>query len=109
MDAKLDGKYFRDKAELCLRIADGLSLNNPGRFQLFGPILDRDRFPQFLGAADLPAGPKPLPFPPTVFFVAVFSLELPCGGTQPHSARIPRLSAWVSPANLKIRISLMRR
>jgi hypothetical protein len=28
------GKYFREKAELCLRLADGLSLNNPGRFQL---------------------------------------------------------------------------
>jgi len=27
-------KYFREKAELCLRLADGLSLNNPGRFQL---------------------------------------------------------------------------
>ena len=30
----MDAKYFRDKAELCLRLADGLSLNNPGRFQL---------------------------------------------------------------------------
>ena len=30
----MDGKYFREKAELCLRLADGLSLNNPGRFQL---------------------------------------------------------------------------
>jgi hypothetical protein len=30
----VDAKYFREKAELCLRIADGLSLNNPGRFQL---------------------------------------------------------------------------
>jgi hypothetical protein len=27
-------KYFREKAALCLRLADGLSLNNPGRFQL---------------------------------------------------------------------------
>ena len=27
----MDAKYFRDKAELCLRPADGLSLNNPGR------------------------------------------------------------------------------
>jgi hypothetical protein len=30
----MDAKYFREKAELCLRLADGLSLNNPGRFQL---------------------------------------------------------------------------
>jgi hypothetical protein len=27
-------KYFREKAELGLRLADGLSLNNPGRLQL---------------------------------------------------------------------------
>lgn len=27
-------KYSRGKAELCLRLADGLYLNNPGRFQL---------------------------------------------------------------------------
>jgi hypothetical protein len=30
----MDAKYFRERSELCLRIADGLSLNNPGRFQL---------------------------------------------------------------------------
>jgi hypothetical protein len=30
----MDAKYFREKAEFCLRLADGLSLNNPGRFQL---------------------------------------------------------------------------
>src|SRR5262249_34413542 len=30
----MDAKYFLEKAELCLRLADGLSLNNPGRFQL---------------------------------------------------------------------------
>lgn len=34
MDAKMDAKYCRERAELCLRLADGLSLNNPGRFQL---------------------------------------------------------------------------
>jgi hypothetical protein len=33
-DMLMDAKYFREKAELCLRLADGLSLNNPGRFQL---------------------------------------------------------------------------
>jgi hypothetical protein len=30
----MDAKYFREKAALCERLADGLSLNNPGRFQL---------------------------------------------------------------------------
>ena len=30
----MDAKYFREKAELCLRLADGLSPNNPGRLQL---------------------------------------------------------------------------
>ena len=30
----MDEKYFREKAALCERLADGLSLNNPARFQL---------------------------------------------------------------------------
>ena len=30
----MDAKHFREKAELCLRLADGLSVNNPGRLQL---------------------------------------------------------------------------
>ena len=30
----MDAKYFREKAALCLRLAEGLSPNNPGRFQL---------------------------------------------------------------------------
>jgi len=30
----MDAKYFREKAALCERLADGLSLNNPSRFQL---------------------------------------------------------------------------
>jgi hypothetical protein len=34
MNAKFDAKYFREKAALCERLADGLPLNNPGRFQL---------------------------------------------------------------------------
>jgi hypothetical protein len=34
MNAKFDAKYFREKAELCERLADSLPLNNPGRFQL---------------------------------------------------------------------------
>ena len=34
MNAKFDAKYFREKAALCERLADGFPLNNPGRFQL---------------------------------------------------------------------------
>jgi hypothetical protein len=34
MNAKFDAKYFREKAVICQRLADGFSLNNPGRFQL---------------------------------------------------------------------------
>jgi hypothetical protein len=35
MNAKsFDAKYFRERAALCQRLADGFSLNNPGRFQL---------------------------------------------------------------------------
>jgi hypothetical protein len=34
MDAVLDAAYFRDKAETCLRLAQGLSWNNPARPQL---------------------------------------------------------------------------
>jgi hypothetical protein len=30
----MNAKYFREKAALCERLADGLSLNNPARFQL---------------------------------------------------------------------------
>ena len=29
----MDAKYLREKAEMCLRLAAGLSLNNPSRFQ----------------------------------------------------------------------------
>jgi len=30
----MDAKHLREKASLCFRLADGLSLNNPSRFQL---------------------------------------------------------------------------
>jgi len=33
MGVTMDAKYLREKAEVCLRLADGLSLNNPSRFQ----------------------------------------------------------------------------
>jgi hypothetical protein len=45
MDAKsFDAKYFRQKAALCVRLADGLSLNNPGRFQLMDMAEDLQEF-----------------------------------------------------------------
>ncbi len=30
----MDAKYLREKAAICVRLAEGLSPNNPGRFQL---------------------------------------------------------------------------
>jgi hypothetical protein len=30
----MDAKYFRDKAAMYLRLAEGLSANNPGRVEL---------------------------------------------------------------------------
>jgi len=30
----MDAKHLREKAAVCARLANGLSLNNPGRFQL---------------------------------------------------------------------------
>jgi hypothetical protein len=39
----MDAKHFREKAELCLRLADGLSLNNPSRFQLMDLAKDYRR------------------------------------------------------------------
>ena len=39
----MDANYFREKAALCLRLADGLALNNPGRFQLMDLAEDFQR------------------------------------------------------------------
>jgi hypothetical protein len=36
----MDAKDLRKKAELCLRLADGLSLNNPRRVQLMEQAKD---------------------------------------------------------------------
>ena len=33
-DAAMDATYFREKAETCLRLAKGLSWNNPARGEL---------------------------------------------------------------------------
>jgi hypothetical protein len=30
----MDAKYLQEQAALCVRLADGLSANNPGRLQL---------------------------------------------------------------------------
>ena len=43
MNAKsFDAKYFREKAAICQRLADGFSLNNPGRFQLMDIAEDKE-------------------------------------------------------------------
>jgi hypothetical protein len=39
----MDATYFREKAEMCLRLAQGLSQNNPGLFQLLKLADDFDR------------------------------------------------------------------
>ena len=39
----MDANYFREKAALCLRLADGVALNNPGRFQLMDLAEDFQR------------------------------------------------------------------
>jgi len=52
----MDAKYFREKAQVCLRLAEGLSPNNPGRIQLMEMGQDFQR-----RAADLEANPGPEP------------------------------------------------
>jgi hypothetical protein len=39
----MDAAYFREKVAMCLRLAHGLSPNNPGRFQLLDLAEDFDR------------------------------------------------------------------
>jgi hypothetical protein len=39
----VDAGYFREKAEVLLRLADGLSLNSLGRFQLMALAEDLGR------------------------------------------------------------------
>jgi hypothetical protein len=39
----MDEAFFREKAAMCLRLAQGLSQNNPGRFQLLELAEDFDR------------------------------------------------------------------
>jgi hypothetical protein len=46
----MNAKDHRNKAELCLRLADGLSLNNPGRVQLIELAVDFGKRAQELEA-----------------------------------------------------------
>jgi hypothetical protein len=34
MQSAVDAAYFREKVQICLRLATGLSWNNPARYQL---------------------------------------------------------------------------
>jgi hypothetical protein len=43
MDTQLDAACFRDKAETCLRLANGLSWNNPARAKLMELAEDFER------------------------------------------------------------------
>jgi len=51
MDAALDAAYFRDKAETCLRLANGLSWNNSARGKLMELAGDFERQAKQLEAA----------------------------------------------------------
>jgi len=58
----MDTKYFREKATLCLRVADGLSLSNPGRFQLMDLAEDfRNRAKELEAQAATAALSRPQP------------------------------------------------
>jgi acetyl-CoA carboxylase beta subunit len=48
----MNPKDFRKKAELCLRLADGLSLNNPARVQLMEQAKDFREHAKELEAQD---------------------------------------------------------
>jgi hypothetical protein len=52
MDAALDAAYFRDKAETCLRLANGLSWNNPARGKLMELAEDFERQAKQLKAVE---------------------------------------------------------
>jgi hypothetical protein len=52
MNEDMDSKYCREKAELCLRLADGLPLNDPGKFQLMDLAEDFKKRAKHLEAQD---------------------------------------------------------
>jgi hypothetical protein len=51
----MDAARFREKAALCLRLARGLSLNNPGRLQLTDLAERCERQAKELELQNLPA------------------------------------------------------
>ena len=53
-DAAMDATYFRDKAETCVRLARGLSWNNPARSELMGLAEEFHRQADELEAAASP-------------------------------------------------------
>jgi hypothetical protein len=56
----MDAAYFREKAAICLRLANGLSWNNPSRSELLDLAEDFDRRAQELEAHPTsPPGPNP--------------------------------------------------
>jgi hypothetical protein len=52
MDAQLDAAYFRDKTKTCLRLANGLSWNNPARGKLMELAEDFERQAKQLEAVE---------------------------------------------------------
>jgi len=54
-DTSMDAIYFRDKAETCLRLAKGLSWNNPARAELMELAEEFQRQAEELDAERPPA------------------------------------------------------
>jgi hypothetical protein len=51
----MDARYFRDRAETCLRLAKELPWNNPGRFHLMDMAENLQRRAAKLEGHELPA------------------------------------------------------
>ena len=71
----MDATYFRDKAETCLRLAKGLSWNNPARGELMELAEEFQR-----QAEELKATRQQPPPPDADFF---FSAQSPAVGKRP--------------------------
>jgi hypothetical protein len=54
----MDAKYFRDRAETCLRLAKELPWNNPGRFHLMDKAENLQRRAANLEAQEQHASPQ---------------------------------------------------
>ena len=59
MAGSMDAAYLREKAAICLRLARGLSWNNPARSQLLDLAEDLDRQAQKIGG-DAPQTAAPI-------------------------------------------------